>query len=75
MQKITDPITLEICLIYDQEHFHPCKTKNLQNHLLCFLDPYLYAKNQVDLSHITKNTVDSRTVQSDWHRVFLTSPN
>ena len=78
MQKttLTDPITLEIWLIYEycnligREHFHPCKTKNLQNHLLCFLNLHQYVKNQVQLSHITWDSVDSRILQSDLHRIF-----
>ena len=45
------------------------------NCYLHFLNLYLYAKNEVDSSILTWNIVDSTILQSDWLRVFLTSPN
>ena len=53
-KMLIDPIAIKIWLIYEscnmigREHLHPWKTKNLQNHFLCFLNLHLYAKNQVE---------------------------
>ena len=45
------------------------------NHLLRFLNLYMCAKKQVDSSVLPWSKVDSRTLQSDWHRASLISRN
>lgn len=40
------------------------------NYLLCFLNLYLHAKNEVDAIIIPWNIADLRILQSDWIRAF-----